>query len=152
MKYTEMELYKRLAKYIRTTYPDAVFHYDLSGVHNPSRTTRGIYKSLNGSGWPDLFIAYPVAFDTGLSLQAYSGLFLELKAEGVRLRKRDGSWASDHIADQAAVIELLRTLGYVADFAVGLEDATAKIDSYMDQMAKDQEWMMGGEVIEHEAF
>lgn len=128
-RYLEMDLYRQIARYMQLKHPGTPFHFDLSGVHNPSRTTRGIYKSLNGSGFPDLFVARSslVPGTTGVA----HGLFLELKIEGTRLRKRDGSWASPHLAEQAAVLERLSELGYTAVFACGYDEAIAVIESYL---------------------
>jgi len=60
-----------------------------------------------------------------------SGLFIELKREGTRIKKKDGSWANEHVAEQSAVLEKLRAAGYAAEFAVGLNDALKKIDDYL---------------------
>ena len=37
----------------------------------------------------------------------YHGLYLELKREGVRLMKKDGSWANEHFAEQHAYMKRL---------------------------------------------
>jgi hypothetical protein len=39
------------------------------------------------------------------------------KADGIRLRKRDGNWTSARIAKQAAQLEEWAGKGYVAQFA-----------------------------------
>ena len=128
-KYPEIELYRQVAHYLNTKHPKVIYHFDLSGVHNPSRTTRGIYKSLNGSGFPDLFIAKPVF--AAKTVDTYSGLFLELKADGTRVRKRDGSFASEHLTEQAATLDALERAGFAAKFAVGFDAAVELIDTYM---------------------
>jgi hypothetical protein len=63
------------------------------------------------------------------------GLFIELKKEGTRLKKKDGTWATEHIAEQAAVLEELRKRGYAAEFAVGFEHAKGIIDTYLGARA-----------------
>lgn len=132
-QYHETELYRQVAQYLNLKHPDVVYHFDLSGVHNPSRTTRGIYKSLNGSGFPDLVIYSPAYL--GGTVNIACGLALELKREGTRLQTRTGRWASEHIAEQNDVLERLREAGYVAQFAVGYESAIEIIESYLQGMS-----------------
>lgn len=85
-------------------------------------------KSLNPQrGWPDLFIAMPTYYPDTL----IAGLFIELKTAGTRLQKRDGSWASPHIAEQAAVLERLREVGYAAHFGIGLDDCIRLVEQYL---------------------
>lgn len=64
-----------------------------------------------------------------------SGLFIELKRDGTRIKKRDGSYASDHIAEQAKLLSLLEDQGYLAVFAVGFDEARQVIDSYRERVA-----------------
>jgi hypothetical protein len=125
----ENNFYEQLAQYLKLQHPDVLFHFDLSGVNNGSLYTRSLYSRLNGRGWPDLFIAR-AAMMPGTT-NVYYGLFLELKVDGTRLKKADGSWASPHIAQQANVLNLLASEGFVAQFAVGLDEAIALIDSYL---------------------
>lgn len=66
-----------------------------------------------------------------LANEIYAGLYLELKKEGTRLRKKNGDWATEHIAEQAKVLEKLRDRGYCAEFAVGFEAAKKIIDEYL---------------------
>lgn len=147
---SETELQQQVADYLRLQYPDVLFHSDFgSGVKlTPKQAT--IQKRQNGGrkGWPDMFIAEPTAYaSTGwrdgrkvnrlkdaFSDQAddiQCGLFLELKKDGTRLKKKDGEWANEHIAEQAEVLEKLRDLGYCAEFAVGFEKAKRIIDEYL---------------------
>ncbi|MCM1218179.1 MAG: hypothetical protein NC548_27150 [Lachnospiraceae bacterium] len=60
-----------------------------------------------------------------------SGLYIELKKDGTRLKKRNGSWATEHIAEQAEVLDKLRRRGYCAEFAVGFDEAKRIIDEYL---------------------
>lgn len=129
----ETDLYEQLARYLNLKYPRAIYHLDLAGVNNPSRATRSLYGRVNRRAWPDLFIAAPVVMPDTTSV--YHGLFLELKVEGTRLKKkRDGSWASRHIEEQAAMLADLQDRGYVAQFAVGYDEAVSTIDSYFAGM------------------
>lgn len=55
---------------------------------------------------------------------------IELKKDGTRLKKKNGEWASDHIAEQAEMLERLEFRGYRAMFAVGFDEAKKIIDLY----------------------
>lgn len=123
---TELELQAQVADYIRLQYPDVIFHSDFgSGI----KLTMGQaikQKRLNGGrrSWPDMFLAEPKG--------KYSGLFIELKKEGVRIFKKDGKLVSDeHIREQYDMLEQLRRRGYAASFACGFDEAKALIDRYM---------------------
>lgn len=136
---TESELQTSVAEYIRMKYPKALFHSDFgSGI----KLTKGQaikQKRQNGGrrGWPDMFIAEPIHNRT-VTLEDKPGiirfgLFLELKKEGTRLvkAKSPDEWVSAHIAEQAEVLRQLRLRGFVAEFAVGFEQAKEIIDKYL---------------------
>lgn len=137
----ESDLQIMVADYLRLQYPDVLFHSDFgSGVKlTPSQAI--IQKRQNGSyrAWPDMFVAEPIAVPqspdgvTGVpECEKYKfGLFLELKREGTRLTKKDGSWATEHIAEQADMLDRLNFRGYRAEFAVGFEGAKRIIDDYL---------------------
>lgn len=128
---TESELQVAVADYLRIRYPKVLFHSDFgSGI----KLTKGQaikQKRQNGGrrGWPDMFIANR-RYDLENCVE-YHGLFLELKKDGTRLYKKDGSPASDHIAEQISMIESLRIRGYSAYFAVGFDEAKKIIDRYL---------------------
>lgn len=125
MSGTETDLYEQLAQYMNIKHPGVLYHFDLSGVYNPSHKTRNLYARLHKRAWPDMFIA-------NQGRQVFGGLFLELKKDGVRLYKKDGSLrANEHHEEQAAVLEALRAAGYRAEFAVGLEQSIEIIDGYL---------------------
>lgn len=63
----------------------------------------------------------------------YAGLMIELKRENTRLKKKNGEWASDHIAEQAKMLARLTEKGYRAEFAVGFDEAKRIIDEYLDE-------------------
>lgn len=132
MKMSESQLQVAVANYLATRYPKVLFHSDFgSGV----RLTAGQAKvnsaqNAGRRGWPDLFIAER-CWDEERH-QLWQGLFIELKTDGTRLRKKNGEWASLHIAEQAEVLRGLRTAGYWSAFAVGFEQAKNIIDHYLD--------------------
>lgn len=155
---SESELQAAVAEYLVRKYPDMMFHSDFgSGVKLTPRQA-AIQKRQNGyrKGWPDMLIAetrfiVPTRIDgfqkyndnhwvcfphqkgelVKPALVAMCGLFLELKKEGTRLKKKNGDWATEHIAEQAKVLEGLRQRGYCAEFAVGYEEAVRIIDEYL---------------------
>ena len=83
-----------------------------------------------------MFIAEPRTLKIGETKfedieQDYAGLFIELKKDGTRLKKRNGEWASEHIAEQSQVLQALQDRGYKADFALGFDQAKRLIDDYL---------------------
>ena len=123
MKNPEYNLYKQIATYMSYQYPHIIYRFDMAGL-NLSKAQAGMNKAIQKvRGYPDLFIAFPS--------NGKSGMFLELKAEGTKLCKKDGSAASPHIEEQMDCLFKLRDWGYYADFAVGFDDAQDKIDDYL---------------------
>lgn len=122
---TEAELQNQVADYLRLQYPNVIFHSDFgSGIKlTPGQAIR--QKRQNGGirAWPDMFIAEPTA--------KKHGLFIELKREGTRLKKKDGTWASEHLAEQDDLLDRLRFRDYEAQFAVGFDEAKRIIDDYL---------------------
>lgn len=135
----EESLQLSVCNYLRLQYPATIFMSDIASGMRLSIGQAVKAKKLRSSrGQPDLFIAeqkrvlQPVlGIRQEFEEQLYSGLFIELKREGVRLKKKDGSWADDHISEQAAVLEALRNRGYYATFAVGFDEAKRIIDEYL---------------------
>lgn len=129
---TESELQTMVADYIRMQYPDALFHSDFgSGIKlTPGQAVKQKRQNGGRRAWPDLFIAEPMPVP-GLPDEIYHGLFLELKKDGTRLKKRNGEWASEHIKEQNEMLERLVFRGYAADFAIGFDDAQKQIDDYL---------------------
>ena len=137
---TEAELQQQVADYLRLQYPDVLFHSDFGSGTKLTIGQAIRQKRLNGGkrAWPDMFIAEPKTVKIGETKwedidQDYHGLFIELKKEGVRLVKvrKPDEWASDHIAEQAETLRALRGRGYMAEFAVGFDEAKKIIDNYL---------------------
>ena len=126
----ESSLQMRVAEYLCRQYPDVQFHSDFGSGVKLSKIQAVTQLRQNGyrRGWPDMFIAEPVILEDG---RGSYGLFIELKKEGTRLKKRNGEWASEHIAEQAEVLERLEYKGYRAVFAVGFDEAIKIIDEYL---------------------
>lgn len=132
---TELELQAQVADYIRLKYPSALFHSDFgSGIKlTMGQATR--QKRLNGGrrSWPDMFIAETtIVKRKDGAYDGLSGLFLELKREGTRIFKKDGTLVSDaHIREQFDMLEQLRQRGYMAEFACGFDEAKEIIEEYL---------------------
>lgn len=130
----EEQIQLALVQYIRYQYPDVLFRSDAAGFKLSVGQAKKM-KALNGSirAWPDLFIAKPKLRQTKDGLPAFThGLFLELKKDGTKILKKDGSYVADkHIREQAKVLEALERAGYQAQFAVGYEQAKQIIDDYI---------------------
>lgn len=128
---SETDLYEQLAQWLSVKYPElkGLWHFDLSGLWTPSHKQRNLYGRLNQRAWPDFFLARP-AQAPGLTV-AYNGLFIELKREGTKLKKRDATWAKPHFEEQARKLDGLRQQGFVAEFAVGVDEAIALVAGYL---------------------
>jgi hypothetical protein len=121
----ESDLQVQVADYLRLRYPKVLFHSDFGSGIKLTQGQAMKQKRQNGGrrGWPDLFIAEPS--------KDCSGLFIELKKAGTRLKKKDGTWASSHLEEQNEVLNKLQKKGYAAYFAVGFEEAKNIIDDYL---------------------
>ena len=114
----ESTIHQMVVDYLKLQYPGVIFRTDFSAGVKMTMGQAIKHKALQeGRGYPDLFIAEPAQ----LGGEWYHGLYLELKREGVRLMKKDGSWANDHFAEQHAYMKRL----------VGFDDAKDQIDKYM---------------------
>lgn len=126
----ESTLQCHVADYLRLQYPHVLFHSDYgSGIRLTPGQAR-IQSRQNGGrrAWPDMFIA----FVRTIGDRYYHGLFLELKREGTRILKKDGTLVSDqHIREQHALLVELEKCGYAARFAVGFDQAKQIIDGYL---------------------
>lgn len=134
----EEVIQQQVADYLRLQYPEVLFHSDFGSGIKLTMGQAVKQKRFNGGrrAWPDMFIAEPQfkvirINDPDLATRHYCGLFIELKKEGTRLKKRNGEWATEHIAEQANILEMLRARGYRAEFARGFEEAKGLIDDYL---------------------
>ncbi len=130
----ESEIQMLVADYLRLQYPDVIFHSDFGSGIKLTMGQATKQKRLNGGrrAWPDMFIAQPMDLDRGqISWRYYHGLFIELKKDGTRLKKQNGEWSSEHIKEQAIMLDRLQKRGYKADFALGFDQAKKLIDDYL---------------------
>ena len=133
----EETLHLKICDYLRKNYPDVLFRTDFSSGMKMTPWQAAKHKKFQKSrAWPDLFIAESgvVKFKEGnliINLRK-NGMFLELKADGVKLYKKDGTLRKNkHIEEQAEMLEKLRNENYYAEFAIGYEDAIEQIREYL---------------------
>lgn len=133
MAVSEAILQQQVADYLTFQYPEVVFHSDFgSGIKlTPGQAKKQKRQNGGHRAWPDMFIAEPVFYTDIRKVRA--GLFIELKKDGTRLKKKDGTWASDHIAEQAEMLDILEFRGYRAVFCVGFDEAKQVIDEYLKE-------------------
>lgn len=126
----ESDLQVMVADYLRLQYPNVLFHSDFGSGIKLTMGQAAKQKRQNGGrrAWPDMFIAD--AGKTWTDTLPKHGLFIELKKEGTRLKKKNGEWATPHIAEQAEVLEQLKKRGYSAEFGVGFDNTKKLIDDY----------------------
>lgn len=127
----ESILHEQVAAYLRSQYPDVLFHTDFGSGLKMTMGQAVRQKKLQCTrAWPDIFIAEPRRWSKGFMCCGY---FLELKAEGTKIYLKDGVTlvASEHIKEQSAVIDMLREKGYRADFIIGFDAAKKAIDNYL---------------------
>ena len=130
-------LHLNVCDYLRKNYPDVLFRTDFSSGMKMSPGQAAKHKKFQKSrAWPDLFIAESgvVEFkeDGLIAHLRKNGMFLELKADGTKLYKKDGTLRkNEHIEEQAEMLDKLNESGYYARFAVGYDQAIQIITDYL---------------------
>ena len=133
MRKNEENLHLRVCDFLRKNYPDVIFRTDFSSGMKMTPGQAIKHKKFQSSrAFPDLFIASPrYKFEDG-KFEHKSGMFLELKAEGVKIYKKNGEIvANKHYQEQAEMLKRLRAENYYAEFAIGYEDAISQITNYL---------------------
>jgi hypothetical protein len=121
---SEKSLHRSVCDYIRYQYKNVLFNSDLAGSMKLTMGQAVALKSLRSNrGFPDLQIMEPKS--------GYNGLFIELKKDGTKLYKKNGSYATPHINEQVECLIELRSRGYKAELVVGFEEAKTVIDNYL---------------------
>ena len=134
-------LHLKVCDYLRKNYPDVLFRTDFSSGMKMSPGQAAKHKKFQKSrAWPDLFIAKPerdvfrCSYSGHKYYKFFGGLFLELKAEGTKLYKKNGEMvANKHYKEQAEMLKKLRSNGYAADFVVGYDQAIQIITNYLGE-------------------
>lgn len=115
-----------VAQYVRVCYPDVIFNTDLSGIRLTMNQAIKAKLLRSSRSFPDMVFYEP--------RRGYCGLFLELKRQGEKVYKKDGTLLADtHIREQAEMMEKLKKRGYYADFAIGFTGAKEIIDWYLGE-------------------
>ncbi len=122
---SEQTLHEAVCRYIKLQYPDVMFNSDMSGFRLTQGQAIRAKKMRSTNGYPDIVIYE--------ARGVYFGLFVELKDEGVKIFKRNGSCSTKHIEQQMDVINRLVRIGYYAYMAAGWDDTINMIDWYMKQ-------------------
>ena len=120
----EYKAHKAVCDYINLQYPNVVFFSDESGV-DKSEVLAKLMKPLRSDiGIPDLFVS--------VAKGKYHGLYIEMKAPGEKIYKRDGkTLKTKHLEEQAAMHKRLREAGYFCDFKIGFDSGKECVDWYM---------------------
>ena len=134
-------LHLKVCDYLRKNYPDVLFRTDFSSGMKMTPGQAAKHKKFQKSrAWPDLFIAKPEkdvfrdSFSGDKYFEIFAGLFLELKAEGTQLYKKDGTLRKNkHIEEQTEMLNKLIESGYYAKFAVGYDQAIQIITDYLGE-------------------
>ena len=132
-------LHLKICDYLRKNYPDVLFRTDFSSGMKMTPGQAAKHKKFQKSrAWPDLFIAESgvVEFkeDGLIAHLRKNGMFLELKADGVKLYKKDGTFRKNkHIKEQVEMLDKLNESGYYARFAVGYDEAIRIITNYLGE-------------------
>ncbi len=120
----EAALQIKVCEYLRDNYPGVLFHSDASSGMAASPGVANMNKRIQFSaGMPDLYIF--------AACKGFHGLFLELKADGVEIYRKDGTPRKNrHVEAQAAMLQGFRDRGYCALFAMGYDSAVSIINKY----------------------
>jgi hypothetical protein len=119
----EYQICEAIAKYLKLFYPNILYHFDYAGL-NLSKTQSGRMKNIQGGrGWPDLFIAEPRGI--------FHGLFIEVKAEGIKLYNKKMIPFTPHLQEQEYCLFDLEDNHYAARFGVGFDECKGIIDDYL---------------------
>jgi len=122
---TEEQEQRALKEYLDWKYPKVIYNFNyLPGAKLSIGTAVKAKRLGHKRAFPDCFIAKP--------MMGYNGLFIELKRLNARIFKKDGTYSSEHIEEQADMLYRLKGEGYAAYFVKGARNAEHLIDSYLD--------------------
>lgn len=120
----EAKLHIAICDYIRIQYPSVLFTSEAGGIYTNITQARLIKRTRSCVGIPDLMIFEPRA--------EYCGLFLEIKADGTSIYKKNGEFTkNEHLNNQREVLQKLINKGYASYFVIGFDMAKSVIDNYM---------------------
>lgn len=121
----ETDIYFAISKFMKLKYPNVIWRFDFSAGVKMSIGQAKSHKGLNPHrGYPDLFICQPS--------NGYAGLYIEIKKEGERTQRKDGTlYADQHLEEQHAMLKHLNAVGYKAVFGIGFNECIDIIDEYL---------------------
>lgn len=121
---SEKNVHLAVINYLKLQYPKVLFRSDTGAGMKLTIGQAKAQKSIqNGMAWPDLFIAE--------ARGGYSGMFIELKDEGVKVLNIAGDPSTKHLKDQSECLLQLRYKNYCTSFCCGFDQAKKFIDKYM---------------------
>ena len=116
-----------VCNHLKTFYPDVIFTCDMAaGMRLTIGQAVKAQKLRSSRGLPDIIILEP----RGEGEFRYSGLCLELKTE--KAGNKNGTVKqTDHVREQQEILNRLEKKGYMARFAIGLQEAISIIEFYL---------------------
>lgn len=111
-KTPEHNVQMSLVKYIKFSYPNALYCASAGGMRTSMSSAIKMKQSGYVKGFPDLFIYEPK--------KKYNGLAIELKVKGNYPSQHQKKWIAD-----------LNSRGYKAVVCTGLDEAIKEFDEYM---------------------
>ena len=127
----EEDVHVRACRYLKTNYAGVDFLTDFAAGMRMTMGQAKKRKAMNsGRGWPDITILKPS--------RGYYGLLIDIKKPGTSIYvtrgPRKGELVADeHIREQAAFMERMNNLGYLARFAIGYDHFTEIVDYYFEK-------------------
>jgi len=123
-KNPEYDIQARYVEDMAKLYPDVMVFSDTAAhIKKTMIQQKRANRLSTGVKWPDVFVAQPSG--------AYSGLYLEFKAESPF--KQDGTLKkNEHVEAQAKCLEMLMKRGYLATFVWTVEDALSLTKRYLE--------------------
>lgn len=124
---TESNVCQQVARYLQVQYPNVIYRFDLAADLKLTIGQAARHKRLHPKrGYPDLFIAE--------TSSGYSGMYIEIKNEGVKVYKKDNTIRADkHLQEQAAMMRQLESKGYFCSFASGFSECKELLDAYLQK-------------------
>lgn len=139
--FAETDLQIKIARYISQEYSDVIFISSGNGIKK-NKAQAGIWRAINSEkGQPDMILLHPS--------RGYHGLCLEIKKDGEKVYKKDGSLRRqmvkvknkygivvgeyNHLQKQHDCLLALNNRGYFARFVIGYDKAIQAIDWYMQR-------------------
>lgn len=120
-----------VSSYLRLQYPEIIFTSESSGLKLPIGQAVKAKKLRSSKGLPDLIILHP----RKVSGYHFAGLCLELKVKSPYLKDGRTLKNDDHLQEQYEVLKRLASLGYMAVFVTGFDEAKKIIDNYLTKAA-----------------